>query len=129
MNPKRLPDARFSVERRQIIHSERCNIVGRVAVLVSRTVQHREIDPRAKQNVPRMKISMGLAQPVRMTLQAPSPIHTQVLNLLQQAWRRQWVVRRIRIRDAHDALAVSHQLRDSPGIQPWIVPAHAVNFH
>ena len=62
-----------------------------------------------------MKISVDLAQPVCAALQPPPPGHAQMFNPSRARWREKRM-RRVGIRDAHDALAVPHQFADAPDV-------------
>src|SRR5512136_840559 len=64
-----------------------------------------------------MKIPMNLAQAVRKLLQPPSPLQAKMLDLLQHVWGQKWMVRRVAVHNAHDALSMSYQLTYMPNIK------------
>lgn len=63
-----------------------------------------------------MKISVNLTQAMGASFDAPSPVDGQVFHSFQKCGGNQRM-RRIRIRNAHDAFAVANQFANAPDVQ------------
>src|ERR1039457_7164806 len=75
-----------------------------------------------------MKISVDLAQAVSEALQSPPPRHAQVFDPLEHGGIKEWM-HWVGVGDAHDALAMAHQLADAPYVQPCVYAPYLVNRH
>src|SRR5262245_38268037 len=96
----------------EVVDEERAHVIGRLAPFAPTPVQHGELDAVAEEKVPRMKIPVGLRKTVRAPAETPAPRHESTLECLALARCQEGEGMRIAVDDAHDALAVAHQLSD-----------------
>ena len=67
------------------IHREGCNVIRRFSPFAPRTIEQREVLVFSKEDVPRMKVAVDLAQAVNTVFQTPPPIDTLMLDLCEQS--------------------------------------------
>ena len=120
--------ARALQRKEQVIHRETGDIIGGFAPFPTRPIEQDKVRALAKENVPRMEISMNLSQAVDAILQTPSPIDTSLFDVLQPSPIDDGSICRIAVNKAHDAFRVSDQLSNSPDIQLGIGAFDSMNF-
>src|SRR5688572_4713296 len=117
--PPELLESAFQLSRalqrkEKVVEGKAGNVVGRVAPLAARAVEHAEVGALAKHNVPGMKIAVHLAQAPAAPLHLPAPVDAFSLDLLQHG---AVFLRTVTVGDAEDAFAVADNLADAARIR------------
>src|SRR5690606_25989599 len=101
---------------KDVVEAQAADVVGRLAPFAARAVEHAEIRPGAKEDVPGMEVAVHLAEPRGARAQLPAPGEHAPLDLLQGRERDRPLVG-IAVVHAEDALAVAEKLAHAPAIK------------
>ena len=75
-----------------------------------------------EQDIPRMKVSVHLSQPLGIAFQPRPPVDQRALDVLEDVRAQPIELLRVQIEHAHDAFVMADQLARPPDIQRRIGP-------